>query len=644
MDYDKIMGYDCKYMMVNKYRRMVMNDIICGLNDRFCACINDKRFDDALKLEKEILSLVGTNNRIVNISNDVDPKIIFVFLLNRTLFYLCKDELKKAAYSMIDLGDAIYNSGLQESIYNILNALASQRGRLEDFSNLYEVACINFMIGILCRRRFPAMSLSFMWKARASFEKLKKKDLALFVKSYIDIQNHRVYCQYNKLDPQGVIVFKEETKKTKQKRFKDDVWELSEFSENLSNKQLSKEEKKLIYGESNCKVMTSRDVEPFLDHILKFEQKDSVLFKIKDSFDINKCSELPNILELLEYVCYDEEKYAIKFNKDRALIVLYGEAHKRDGEINQIVNNDDEYIFISNGIINNVFYRGQTKHNNKICYPSLYRNLTEKEVFIERVKRCELYNLLQKLPSVNMFRSGLCQELPNDKKEYHKLFIDYDGLAQHYGIKTNYLDLTVDKWVAAFFACCDYVSCDDSQRDIYKQHVNDDVGIFYIYINKPDYTPDGKLRSICFQPQARPVLQSGYVLSMDENEDFADSALGIPFKYNSMCSNILYGMFGNSYKIQPAEIIELKAKRIVRENRRFSSDAYKMAHEKFYDTITYDEFMAKAEEYGLEQQKDPIADFTKEEIKKAYKDMVIMNNYLYHQVKSYSVLEFEFDD
>lgn len=621
------------------------DDILCELNDKFSACISNNKLDEALLLEKEILSLVGdNNNRIAKKIHEFNPKLIFVCSLNRAIFHLCKDEINIATYCMVDVSDAIFYSGLHDGIYNILNSLTAQRGRFDELADPYGVACVDFMIGILCRRRFPAMSLSFMWKARVVFEKLNKKDIAKFVCSYINNQYHTIYNRYKQLDPKGALAYKEEAGKKKHNRLRDEVWELSEISDNIPNRQLSKKEKELVYGQSQCRVMNSIDAEYFWDHAVKFNYKDSILYKIKDDFDINNKSKLPNILEVIEYICYDEERCAILHDRDRVSVVLYGEAHKKEDEINQIVNGNDEYVFITKGIINNIFYRGQTKYNDKKCFPSLYRGLNEKEVFIERIKLCEFAKLLQRLPSAHLFKLGLVIELPNEEKEHHTLLIDYDGLAQHYGIKTNCLDLTVDKWVAAFFACCDYAPGDNNHRDIYKQHTKDDVGVFYIYMNKPDYTPNGKLRSVCFQPQSRPILQSGYVLMMEENENLADTALGIPFRFDAMCTNLLYGMYKNSYKIQPEEIIEMKAKSIAKENKCFSRDAYIMAHKKFYNNLSEEDFKAKIEEYELEQQERPIVDFTSEEFEKAHKDIAVMNRYLSHRVKSYNVIEDVFDD
>lgn len=63
------------------------------------------------------------------------------------------------------------------------------------------------------------------------------------------------------------------------------------------------------------------------------------------------------------------------------------------------------------------------------------------------------------------------------------LSCDALALAQHYGSPTELLDLTVDKWVAAFFACTKY----DSKTDTYRPtDERDGNGVFYSYSDIPD--------------------------------------------------------------------------------------------------------------------------------------------------------------
>lgn len=88
-------------------------------------------------------------------------------------------------------------------------------------------------------------------------------------------------------------------------------------------------------------------------------------------------------------------------------------------------------------------YRGPaTSYPN--CFPSLYRQEQGSiHQLMDMIKTIEFELVLKEHPVV--------KEL-----EQHNRFIDYIGLAQHYGFKTNVLDLTSDLEVATFFACCPY--------------------------------------------------------------------------------------------------------------------------------------------------------------------------------------------
>ena len=87
------------------------------------------------------------------------------------------------------------------------------------------------------------------------------------------------------------------------------------------------------------------------------------------------------------------------------------------------------------------FYRGQSEYHTK-CLPSLYRYEGEKleeETLRSYMQTAEMILLMKSHPVIRWIESVM-----------------YDGLAQHYGIKTCYLDLTNDIWCAAFFAATTY--------------------------------------------------------------------------------------------------------------------------------------------------------------------------------------------
>ena len=323
------------------------------------------------------------------------------------------------------------------------------------------------------------------------------------------------------------------------------------------------------------------------------------------------------------------------------MVYISGDLHEKDGKINMVVNPEGKYMFLSQGLVKNIYYRGQTKKYSP-CYSSLYRKLSAKERLIERVKLCEFSILLQKHPCSHLFNRGIVNGLGNGTSEYHQLSIDDEALAQHYGIKTEYLDVTVDKWVAAFFACCDYVS-PENDRDRYDIHTKNDIGVFYVYQGKPDIRPNGNFRPIGVQPHSRPVLQAGYVKRMSRYKDFSTMAAAVPFKYDPGCARALYDLFGQSYRIQPTELIEQKAKRIVNENHCFSEAAYKMTHHRYYKKITDEKFETMIQQYGLKSQSTPIVDFTDKELQQAFADRQIWEPYLWKMAYAQQIVMIPFE-
>lgn len=101
----------------------------------------------------------------------------------------------------------------------------------------------------------------------------------------------------------------------------------------------------------------------------------------------------------------------------------------------------------------NPLYRGQNAIYTP-CKPSLYRGNWTKEQSLER------------LIQLNDFKAIL-QENPQIKDlKQANLVVNYEALAQHYGIATNMMDMTNSPLVAAFFATTKYNALTDSYSPI----------------------------------------------------------------------------------------------------------------------------------------------------------------------------------
>ena len=154
-------------------------------------------------------------------------------------------------------------------------------------------------------------------------------------------------------------------------------------------------------------------------------------------------------------------------------------------------------------------YRGQNREFVP-CLPTIYRGDTgDVDVFLSRMKLVAFKRLLDRHPVVERFFKR------------HNFLVSVEGLAQHYGIETEILDLTSSLDVALFFAVWIYNSETDSY-DYYREGEHN--GILYVfdpfYDNEPapplflDRYMNGLIKPIGFQVFQRPSVQYGYGLCL----------------------------------------------------------------------------------------------------------------------------------
>ena len=314
--------------------------------------------------------------------------------------------------------------------------------------------------------------------------------------------------------------------------------------------------------------------------------------------------EMPNLLDVLERIALDEEWFHLEKNDMRLLYPT----HYQEGMFDTIQMSDGRIHLYPCSLYPSRYYRGQSdKLEGKKCKPSLFRGLSDVEVFHERLCLKELEILLAYYPLTKIYEGNLSYNTPDGPMPM-LLNVDSAAIGQHYGIKTNMLDLTADKWVAAFFAATKYV---DGEYIPYKE---DGVGVIYIYHDKPSFLEVfNRLSAVGLQPFSRPGCQAGLVYKMRKDEDFNDKAQRIFFKHEPEISEFIYNYCNRSKKLFPNEILENKVKQI-KASKTFTQLALTNTVKEFYSDSTEEEIIDYLNNLGITIQDEPSVGFTEDEL------------------------------
>lgn len=265
------------------------------------------------------------------------------------------------------------------------------------------------------------------------------------------------------------------------------------------------------------------------------------------------------------------------------------------------------------------YYRGQSQRHQP-CRPTYYRsNMTASSQFIERLKFCEFYLLLETHPLCSKFKNSFKYKYPDGSEETLNFNVYHLALAQHYGIATELMDVTSDKWIAAFFAATKW---DDN---IYSPFNEDGWGIFYTC--KEKHTSAPSIRPIGIQPFSRPAEQRGYALPMSKDDDFEENASIRMFKHYPEINEFIFNYTNRSLKLFPHDILKDKADIIIKSHS-FSKAAYDMAVLNLYPT-TKPEILAE----WMDKEKvnivpDPLVEFSADDMEEYRRNLPMLFDYI----------------
>ena len=307
---------------------------------------------------------------------------------------------------------------------------------------------------------------------------------------------NRIVEKYKNIDPEAVSLFEQESSCTSHSFRK--MLTPEQLAENEEKNRKQREIEREMYENDSTMNQSvqveSYDIEAYT-HIQRYMLEN--LPGVKSLFDIKfagkqfEKTESRSILDILETISYDEEKQALfaegtNFYKidSRCRIGYHDDSLKFRG----VTGHDGKQHLCPFRTVYSFFYRGQNTYYEN-CLASIDRNLKTEDLFAERVKATALERLFGSNPAVFPYIKGQSCPLPDGKEVKLSYHIDYPALAQHYCVKTNLLDLTTDKMIAAFFACSGY----NWMEDEYHAFNKDGHGVFYVYRDANIFSEESRI-------------------------------------------------------------------------------------------------------------------------------------------------------
>ncbi|NLJ59144.1 MAG: FRG domain-containing protein [Tissierellia bacterium] len=226
------------------------------------------------------------------------------------------------------------------------------------------------------------------------------------------------------------------------------------------------------------------------------------------------------------------------------------------------------------------YYRGENALFGS-SKPSIHRNAPDNPVdkivyyFIAEMKIYEFQKLIS--------RFDVVKKWPFD--------VLYRAIAQHYGIPTDWLDVTNDFEVALFFACCKYDTETNDYRPLREADFKEEKDTYGVLFKADSFIADliygsteGKsgIMPIGFQPFMRCHRQYGYAYVLGEDEDLykSETFQMMKFKHSIEFSEKVYNDMDEGNKIFPREGLNSIQDEINQINKAttFSKEAFETAY------------------------------------------------------------------
>lgn len=220
-------------------------------------------------------------------------------------------------------------------------------------------------------------------------------------------------------------------------------------------------------------------------------------------------------------------------------------------------------------------YRGQNEDFG-ICKTTLDRCKSTEEQFFNMCKTIAFEELLEVHPFIRITQTATFTDNP--------ICINLTGMAQHYGLHTDYLDITNNFDVACFFATCKYQDGNyyplgniSKPGVIYKV----DEGILPPFVEN-EHNKEIELEYLGWQPLPRPEQQRASVLRVSKHTNL-DTVSGVEkyyFKHSQSQSQRVWKQFDEGKALFPDDSAADLANQCKQLNT-FTKEQVKKAFERF---------------------------------------------------------------
>ncbi len=244
-----------------------------------------------------------------------------------------------------------------------------------------------------------------------------------------------------------------------------------------------------------------------------------------------------------------------------------------------VQTNENHFKLIPGPEFSPRLYRGQNEFHN-LCYSSKFRSDNRGiEQIANAVRKAEFILLIKENP--------ILVDLERIKINDLYFQTDFEGLAQHYGFRTSYLDASRSKDIAMFFATCTY----DANEGICKPIIADDCkGVIYTIDLFQGLTSKNKRVDVVgLQALPRPGAQKAFSIALSDKVNFNNLAYVKfeKFKITRELSEAYFYKFNCGKDLFPEDIVYYKAKQI--QN---------------CDSLSKDAFILYCQKQGIKSKKD----------------------------------------